>query len=210
MEKDFHKEFKGSVKFFLTKLVKKYEIPINEIEELNQKYEEVKDKLVGVGHRLAGRIKSELEITNILQDLKIYKSFTECMDDYINHSIKFELLNNTPKNLTIVTCWINDMKEGEYNPPHTHNEGEGYSTVTFLKTPEQINDITKNEHNHKYVDGKIGFISTDGEKTHWVQPKVGDFFIFKATHQHCVMPFKTKIPGDIRRSMSFNFTAENK
>ena len=40
---------------------------------------------------------------------------------------------------------------------------------------------------------------------HYVTPKVGDFYIFRADHQHCVMPFKTKKPGAIRRSMSFNF-----
>ena len=36
-------------------------------------------------------------------------------------------------------------------------------------------------------------------------PKVGDFYIFSASHQHCVMPFKTKKLKEVRRSMSFNF-----
>ena len=40
-----------------------------------------------------------------------------------------------------------------------------------------------------------------------IKPKVGDFYIFQADHQHSVMPFKTKEPGKIRRSMSFNFLA---
>ena len=35
--------------------------------------------------------------------------------------------------------------------------------------------------------------------------EVNDFYVFKADHQHAVMPFKTKVKGDIRRSMSFNF-----
>ena len=38
-----------------------------------------------------------------------------------------------------------------------------------------------------------------------MEPKVGEFYIFEAKHQHCVMPFKVKNKGDIRRSMSFNF-----
>ena len=45
----------------------------------------------------------------------------------------------------------------------------------------------------------------DGVNGTWVEPEVGDFYIFQADHQHCVMPFKTKEPGKIRRSMSFNF-----
>ena len=45
----------------------------------------------------------------------------------------------------------------------------------------------------------------DGTHSTWVEPEVGHFYIFQANHSHCVMPFKTKIKGDIRRSLSFNF-----
>ena len=68
--------------------------------------------------------------------------------------------------------------------------------------PEFLDD-TKDPH--KFRDGQLGFIDPDGVGTRWVEPKVGDLYIFEARHQHCVMPFKTKIPGEIRRSMSFNF-----
>ncbi len=95
------------------------------------------------------------------------------------------------------------MVSGEYNPPHTHYDGIGFSVVLFLKIPEIINDI---EGDHKFRDGQIGFF--DDTSTRWKIPKVGDFYIFEAVHQHCVMPFKTKKPGDIRRSMSFNFCIE--
>ena len=64
-------DFEGNVEYFITKLVKKYKLPVDEIEELNQKYEEEKEKLQNLGHRLAGRIESELEITNMLPSLKI-------------------------------------------------------------------------------------------------------------------------------------------
>ena len=74
----------------------------------------------------------------------------------------------------------------------------------FLKVPEFINDATEP---HKFKDGQLRFISVDGVNGTWVEPKVGDFYIFQADHQHSVMPFKTKEPGKIRRSMSFNFLA---
>ena len=123
------------------------------------------------------------------------------MNDYIETLEKVDLYGGN-KNLKILSCWINDMQEGEYNPPHTHHDLTGWSTVLFLKVPEFINDV---KDPHKFKDGNLGFISTDGTGTTWMEPKVGQFYIFEARYQHCVMPFKTKEKGDIRRSMSFNF-----
>jgi len=100
---------------------------------------------------------------------------------------------------------MNDMKEGEYNPPHIHHDNIGYSSVLYLKVPKFINDATEP---HKFKDGEIGFIGVDGNIISYMSPKVGDLYIFKADHQHCVLPFKTKKPGETRRSMSFNFVAE--
>jgi len=114
---------------------------------------------------------------------------------------KINLYKGT-KELEILSCWINDMKEGEYNPPHTHHDNTGWSSVMFLKVPEFINDV---KDPHKFKDGQLGFTDVDGVHTTWMEPEVGHFYIFEAKHQHCVMPFKTKIKGEIRRSMSFNF-----
>ena len=72
----------------------------------------------------------------------------------------------------------------------------------FLKIPEYINDA---KHDQKFRDGKLGFIGVDGVSSKWMEPKVGDFYIFRANHMHCVMPFKLKNPDDVRRSLSFNF-----
>ena len=124
------------------------------------------------------------------------------MNDYINKKIKHGLLLPGDKHLEILSCWINDMKEREYNPPHTHHNSTGYSVVLFLKIPTFIPTTSLP---HKNKDGKIGFIGVDGRGTDWYIPRVGDFYIFQADHQHCVMPFKTKTPDEIRRSMSFNF-----
>ena len=187
------------------RIVKKYKIPLDEIDDLNLKYEEASNKLNSFGHRLAGRLSSELEFTAILQSTKMFKTITKCMEDYINSLSSFNLLNIGNHQLNILSCWINDMKEGEYNPPHTHHDLSGWSTVLYLKVPEFIDD-TKNSH--KFKDGQIGFSSHDGIGTEWVHPKLGDFYIFEAKHQHCVMPLKTKTPGEIRRSMSFNFITD--
>jgi len=183
------------------RVVKKYEMPLDSIKDINLKYEKEKEKLNSFGHRLAGRLDSELDITAMLGKTKISKDIVDCMNDYMNTLIQLRLFAEK-KPLEIISCWINDMKENEYNPPHTHHDGTGWSTVLFLKVPEFINDA---KDPHKFHDGQLGFIGIDGESCTWMDPKVGDFYIFPSCHQHCVMPFKTKNKVDVRRSMSFNF-----
>jgi hypothetical protein len=183
------------------RIVKRYDMPLEAINDLNIKYEEHRKKLKSFGPRLAGRLDSEKEFTHHIGETKISKNIVDCMNDYIETLDKVNLFKG-PKDLEILSCWINDMKEGEYNPPHTHHDNTGWSSVMFLKVPEFINDV---KDPHKFKDGQLGFTDVDGTHTTWMEPKVGDFYIFEARHQHCVMPFKTKIKGEIRRSMSFNF-----
>lgn len=194
------------------KIVKKYNFDKYLIDDLNEQYEKAKNKLASFGPRLAGRIKSELEFTSLLQETKIFKPITECMEDYIQDFNNYGVEMYSPikssndfkdnKSISITGCWINDMKSGEYNPPHTHWNLSGWSTVLFLKVPEFLNDSDPSTP-HKFRDGKLGFITEI--ETRYFEPQIGDFFIFSASHQHLVMPFKTKLPNDIRRSMSFNF-----
>jgi hypothetical protein len=97
--------------------------------------------------------------------------------------------------------WINDMQPHEYNPPHTHHDKRGWSTVMFLKVPNLINDV---KHKHKFRDGSLGFVYP-GDNVKFFDPKVGHFYIFEASHMHFVFPYKTTDKDPIRRSMSFNF-----
>ena len=186
------------------RVVKRYDLSLDLIEDLNSIYEKQKKELGSFGPRLAGRLESELEFTHLIGKTKISKHIVDCMNDYINTLDDLGKFDEEKK-LKILSCWINDMKEGEYNPPHTHHDTTGWSTVMFLKVPEFIDD-TKDPH--KFKDGKLGFIGHDGIYTTWTDPEVGHFYIFEAAHQHCVMPFKTKVKGKIRRSMSFNFVVQ--
>ena len=183
------------------RVVKRYDMPLEAIDDLNIKYEEHREKLKSMGSRLAGRLDSEKEFTQQIGQTKIAKHIVDCMNDYIETLEKINLFLGT-KELEILSCWINDMKEGEYNPPHTHHDNTGWSSVMFLKIPEFVNDV---KDPHKYKDGFLGFTDVNGTNMTWMEPKVGHFYIFEARHQHCVMPFKTKIKGESRRSMSFNF-----
>jgi hypothetical protein len=183
-----------------------YKIADKYIKNLNKRYEAAKDGLKSYGPKLAGRLDSELEMLNIIQSTDSFPQIVKCMEKHIQQSIEFKCLLSNSYNLDIIGCWINDMKAGEYNPPHTHHDGSGWSTVLFLEIPKFINDA---KDPHKFKDGMLCFMM-GGNTTYYVTPKVGDFYIFHARHQHCVMPFKTKIKGEIRRSMSFNFIVNNK
>ena len=190
------------------RIVKRYKMSVEDIDDLNEKYETVKKQLGSYNTRLAGRLKSELNFTKILEKTSSWKKIMEHILDYQNTCVTYHILKDT-HNMDIQSCWINDMKSGEYNPPHTHHDGTGWSSVLFLKIPEFVDD-TKEDAHHKFKDGQLGFIGVDGSTSFYITPKVGDFYIFEARHQHFVMPFKTKIKGKIRRSMSFNFIINNK
>ena len=183
------------------RIIKKYKIHSDFINDLNEKYEQYKKNLNSFGPRLAGRLDSELEFTNKISECKVSETIVDCMYDYIESLEKVDLYSGK-KNLEILSCWINDMQEGEYNPPHTHHDNTGWSSVMFLKVPEFVNDA---KDPHKFKDGFLGFIDVNGSNCVWQKPEIGDFYIFEASHQHCVMPFKLKNKQDIRRSMSFNF-----
>ena len=187
------------------RIIKKYKIPLNQVEELNKKYEDNKHSLESKGAKLAGRLDSELESTKIIQSLPIFETIKKCMNEYMMSLNHFSLTPKPMYNLKIITMWINDMQPHEYNPIHTHHDGTGWSTVMFLKVPNFINDA---KHKHKFRDGALGFIFPEN-KTMFYEPSVGDFYIFEASHQHFVLPYKTNDGDPTRRSMSFNFITDD-
>ena len=184
------------------KIIGKYKIPLDIIDDLNVRYEKAKSHLSSYSPRLAGRLNSELDLMGIISNAKGFKKITECMDDYMKTGVYYELFPAGYHTLEIIGCWMNDMMAGEYNPIHTHHDGHGWSSVLFLKIPKFINDA---RDPHKFKDGQLAFVNVDGTSSYYIIPKVGDFYLFNANHMHCVNPFKTEKPDEIRRSMSFNF-----
>ncbi len=65
------------------KIVKRYDIPLDAIDDLNEKYEQHKETLESFGPRLAGRMDSELRFTNFIGETKVAKHIDDCMNDYI-------------------------------------------------------------------------------------------------------------------------------
>ena len=82
----------------------------------------------------------------------------------------------------------------------------------YLKIPEFL-PARKSHSNHD--DGAIGFTNNVGKDLLWgiptmtLQPNVGDFFLFPASQQHFVYPFRTADGKGERRSVSFNAVFSN-
>ena len=127
-----------------------------------------------------------------------FKSFFNFYETYYNRTLK-------SKECKIEACWINFMKQGEFNPPHIHTGAE-FSCVLYLDVPAKLK-----EENKKYIgrdrSGPGGIQFTYGEdRNHNVSainlfPNEGDFFIFPANLRHVVYPFKSECT---RVSMSAN------
>ena len=110
------------------------------------------------------------------------------------------------------TIWINSQKDNEYFPIHYHTDCS-LSAVMYLKIPEFL--PSRKSYNNE-EDGAITFINNSSQDKIWlrptltIQPKVGDFFIFPASMQHQVFPFRTSDGKGERRSVSFNAVHSNK
>ena len=65
------------------RIIKRYKIPLDEIDELNKEFDKQKSKLEDKGPKLAGRIDTELQVTDIMPNLKIMKSLQKNMHDYM-------------------------------------------------------------------------------------------------------------------------------
>ncbi len=101
--------------------------------------------------------------------------------------------------IEIMAMWINNQYENEYNPAHIHPDGSHLTSVLYLKVP----DISTND----FPDGHLHLINNSSVVTnleltdYFINPKVGDFYIFPSYLKHTAYPFKGK---GLRRSLVVN------
>ena len=158
-----------------------------------------KDKKLDHRHLLAGHINEEYSLNNndissvLLPHIEAYtKARKQIM------GVPFE------GKIEIESAWVNYMKQGEFNPPHTHSSD--LSCVVYLNIPK---DMIKNKENHvadSSFPGSITFNYGERLKSNVYAydffPEVGDFFIFPSWLEHYVFPFTSKKE---RISLSANF-----
>ena len=170
------------------------------------------------GKNLAGQIKDELFIKHeILEREDLMAFFLDVSRQFvIQQTLQMNPLNreetlNDEWYTQMLSMWIISQKDNEYNPVHVHTECH-MSTVMYLKIPEYL----PSRKSHRNDDGAISFLNNAARDTTWgapsmtLQPKVGDFFIFPASQQHLVYPFRTADGKGERRSVSFNVVFSSK
>ena len=96
---------------------------------------------------------------------------------------------------TLLGIWINYMKAGDFNPPHSH--GADLSFVAFPDIPKEIAEECAAFKGTMRGPGGISWIYGEGDKTcisvvHQL-PKTGDIYVFPASLKHYVFPFRSPV-----------------
>ena len=188
----------------LGEIVVKLEMPQKFIDDINNVFDEKEATTVDWSTQLAGKIKKEKLVNNLLSD-SLKGTFQMCFQEYMK--LSGQLVLQQTHQPVLDNAWINDMFAGEYNPAHFHsskNSLVGLSSVLFLKTPdtygeEIINPKTPSNGHLEFIGGAQHSLSISQFRT---SPKVGDFFVFPYTLVHGVYPFSGT--DQVRRTLSYN------
>ena len=91
--------------------------------------------------------------------------------------------------------WINYMKAGDFNPPHSH--GADLSFVAFPDVPKEIIEECGEFKGTMRGPGGVSWLYGDGNRqcitvVHRL-PETRDLFIFPAFLKHWVFPFKSDV-----------------
>ena len=199
MEKDKKVNEVKMESFTLGTIICRFIVPEFVIDEINTAYDEAKD-LKPHNKNLAGQIKDEFKVTNILSQTT--KSlFQTCFQQYL-HTIQKPFWH-----VSLETAWINDMKANEYNPFHFHTSPQtdlGLSSVLCLKVPksygkEYSREDTPSNGMLEFTGGQQDPLSISQNR---VNAKVGELYVFPYTLLHGVYPFNGT--DEVRRTLSYN------
>ena len=170
------------------------------------------------GEHLAGQIKNELWVDHeILEREEVMGFFLDVSRNFVIQQycqaqpLGRQAILNDEWYTQMLSMWIISQKDNEYNPCHVHTEC-ALSTVMYLKIPEYL----PSRKSHRKDDGAINFTGPGTKDPFWgnptitIQPQVGEFFIFPASQQHWVYPFRTPDGKGERRSVSFNVVFSSK
>ena len=136
-----------------------------------------------------------------------FQQYLNGLKDY--NKAGLDILNKI-KNLNLNKLWINFMEKNEYNPPHIHSDD--FSFVIYLQIPKGIYDTpykgtSAGPGSITFCYGNPVAHSFSSITGYDFKPEEGDMFIFPATLQHYVHPFKcdgTRISVSGNLSCIFN------
>ena len=177
-------------------LLFKTTITPEECQKLLKEGKKCRKKINDHRARLAGHLKEEYRLDDM-------ESFLEWFNKYLRMYVNaFYRWKGYPKDsnakLHLESIWINYMKAGDFNPPHTH--GSDLSFVIYPSIPKKILEENKNFPGNRNPGGGPGGISfTYGTtKRNYISavdhlPQTGELFIFPADLTHWVFPFKSEV-----------------
>ena len=153
---------------------------------------------------LAGHIDKENEYT-LDNDKKFFvKNMQKHISNFKTHTDYY--LNKTMfSELKLIKLWINFMKKGEFNPPHTHSGDITF--VIYLDVPKEIYQEDLLNTDRKGGPGCVYFTYGD-PANNWscnmqkFKPQTGDMLMFPTNLHHMVAPFRSDVT---RISVSGNF-----
>ena len=195
---------------FLGQSVLRYEVPLDVFHTINDIYEKRRDDLYPANKQLVGKIKNEHSLFFDGQDSPKMTKHNHLPSDVMQwfwkkfeHYLVFNKIYDYKMHLN--SCWVNEMKEHEYNPVHIHQGSiyTGLSSVMILKLPESYG--VEYSASDKQTNGRLQIMgNATGQfcNTDYVpEVRQRDFFIFPYDIRHSVNPFNGP---NKRRTLSFN------
>ena len=184
---------------------------VNILNEGVDNHEKGSETLEDHSDYLVGKIQEELTFSehHVAATMRELIPFIK---EYLVASKSRELMvpatlgKDTDINVAVDGAWFVRSFAGDFNPIHTHTDCL-LSCIGYLNIPEELEKEWENDKGFPCV-GLTQFVfgaPTDSfyAPCHFfIKPKVGDFYLFPASLQHMVYPFKSK--GE-RRSFSMNF-----
>ena len=195
---------------FLGQSVLRYEVPLDVFHTINDIYEKRRDDLYPANKQLVGKIKNEHSLFFNGEDSPKMTKHNHLPSDVMQwfwkkfeHYLIFNKIYDYKMHLN--SCWVNEMKEHEYNPVHIHQGSiyTGLSSVMILKLPESYG--VEYSASEKQTNGRLQIMgNATGQfcNTDYVpEVRQRDFFIFPYDMRHSVNPFNGP---NKRRTLSVN------
>jgi hypothetical protein len=195
---------------FLGQSVLRYKVPTDIFLTINDIYEKRRHELYPANKQLVGKIENEHSLffdgepNNKMQSHRhlpdnVMQWFWEKFKHYLDWN------NIHGYKMYLNSCWINEMKEHEYNPVHIHQGTlySGLSSVMILKLPESTGQ--EYSASDKPMNGRLQIIGNGagqfGNTDYTPNTQIRDFYIFPYDMRHTVNPFNG---SGLRRTLSFN------
>tara|TARA_R110000822_G_scaffold88654_1_gene205299 strand:+ start:5153 stop:5728 length:576 start_codon:yes stop_codon:yes gene_type:complete len=159
------------------------------------------EKKNNANHKLAGHLKDQYDVDKN----KYFEFIKEYLKSYVLEAEAWYDKKIAENSITISSAWVNYMKAGDFNPPHTHMNCN-LSSVLFLDLPKGLAKERKEFLGNHAGPGSLEFLYGEERELSNINmnviPEVGDLIIFPFNVRHTVCPFKCR---GTRVSLAANF-----